>query len=322
MPDTRADSSASRRWRLFLLMTGVALTGAAAVLRSSVERLHEQIGEVRRLRARLAERRHEVDRRRHEMMAVATAVDGLVPSLVALGNRSVGMCQASEPSKTGTVPLDAIGVPTSRVLTTLAWAEEQSAAACEAFAVQGVLLQTKAHEARSVPALWPVEGTVTSPFGWRRSPYGDGWEWHPGVDIVAAYGAPVRATADGEVVSGGLDPGYGLVVVVDHGAAMTRYAHLSATSVRAGQMVRCGEPLGALGGTGRATAPHLHYEVRLASEALDPECFLVVALAGIDVDRRPSAACVLARARVESQISKAALAAAERAMMPRAGGAG
>jgi len=126
----------------------------------------------------------------------------------------------------------------------------------------------------AVPTLWPVDGAVSSPFGWRQSPYGGAREWHPGIDIMAPYGTPVRATADGEVIFAGRARGYGALVILDHGGMSTRYAHLAATWVRAGQVILRGEPVGALGGTGRATAPHLHYEVRLGSEALDPQCLV------------------------------------------------
>jgi len=131
----------------------------------------------------------------------------------------------------------------------------------------------------ALPTLWPVEGAVSSPFGWRRSPYGKAREWHPGVDITAPYGTPVRATADGEVVFAGRTRGYGALVILDHGGMSTRYAHLAATWVRTGQLVLRGEAVGALGGSGRATAPHLHYEVRLGSEALDPQCLRLAAAA-------------------------------------------
>jgi murein DD-endopeptidase MepM/ murein hydrolase activator NlpD len=139
----------------------------------------------------------------------------------------------------------------------------------------------------AVPTLWPVDGAITSPFGWRRSPYGGAREWHPGIDIAAPYGTPVRATAGGEVVFAGRAGGYGALVVLDHGGISTRYAHLAVAWVRAGEVVVRGEPVGALGGTGRATAPHLHYEVRIASEAFDPQCLLpgVQWTAVVDVGR-------------------------------------
>jgi hypothetical protein len=126
-----------------------------------------------------------------------------------------------------------------------------------------------------IPSSWPVDGLVTSGFGRRRSPWGGEVEQHAGVDIEARYGTRVSATADGDVSFAGRRPGYGLMVIVDHGGATeTRYAHLSALHVRRGQRVRDRDCIGTVGATGRATGPHLHYEVRVADRAVDPVPYL------------------------------------------------
>src|SRR5262249_60439206 len=107
-------------------------------------------------------------------------------------------------------------------------------------------------------------GLVTSQFGVRESPYGEGVERHPGIDISARYGVPVSASGDGKIVFAGRDSGYGGLVVIDHGGELdTFYGHLSMLSVRAGQRGVRGQPIGAVGATGRATGAHLHYEVRV-----------------------------------------------------------
>ena len=328
----RVRSDVSRRWRLPALVTGITLVSAAAVLHS-VERLHNQVREARRLRARVAERGREIDRQRQEMAAVAAAVEALLPSARALGVRAKELRQAGEPQGSSAALAEVIGMPTCRTedgtapgmhaIATLAWVEEQVAEASDAFAVQTLLAGRQVQEPRSVPTLWPVRGPVSSPFGWRRSPYGDDWEWHPGIDITAAYGSAVRATADGKVVSAGRARGYGLLVVLDHGGATTRYAHLSVISVRKGQAVLRGEPLGLLGGTGRATAPHLHYEVRLGSEPLDPRCLLTdSARTTLAHGERRSHACVLARARLEGERFRATARDAAHTTTPRSGVAG
>ena len=235
MPEVRDDSRVSRRWRLPALLTSIALVGGATMLRTTVERLHDQVCEVRRLRARLAERRRELERRRQELVTVATAVDGLVPVARALASRETAICQDRTFAETGDASPgpaseatshaeDDAATRTPRAIAMLSWVEAQLANAGNAFAAQAALIRQRAQEARSVPTLWPVRGTVTSPFGWRSSPYGYGLEWHPGVDIQAAYGTPVRAAADGEVVFAGSARGYGALVVLDHGAALTRYA--------------------------------------------------------------------------------------------------
>jgi hypothetical protein len=170
----------------------------------------------------------------------------------------------------------------------------------------------------SVPGLWPVHGAVTSRFGWRRSPIGGKPDWHPGVDIVAPFGTPVRATGDGVVAFAGRARGYGAMVVVEHGVITTRYAHLSAIWVRAGQRVLVGKPVGAVGRTGRATAPHLHYEVRLGTEALDPQCVL----AGWSDRGETVRTCVPVRDRFDSELSPSTGPDPTEATPPRAGMAG
>jgi murein DD-endopeptidase MepM/ murein hydrolase activator NlpD len=128
----------------------------------------------------------------------------------------------------------------------------------------------------STPNLWPVEGRLMGSFGRRSDPFsGEGTEFHTGVDISAPAGTPVRATADGIVVSAGWSGGYGSLVVVDHGGGIqTYYAHLSHFYVQTGREVRRGELVGAVGSTGRVTAPHLHYEVRIGGAPVNPYRYL------------------------------------------------
>jgi murein DD-endopeptidase MepM/ murein hydrolase activator NlpD len=126
--------------------------------------------------------------------------------------------------------------------------------------------------AASTPSIWPVEGPIWGPFGRRSDPFsGEGTEFHPGVDIGAAPGTPVHATADGFVIASGWNGGYGRLVVIDHGAGTrTYYAHLSRIFVQTGAEVRRGELVGEVGSTGRVTAPHLHYEVRNGGAPVNP----------------------------------------------------
>ena len=131
-------------------------------------------------------------------------------------------------------------------------------------------------QAKVSPDLWPVDGRLIGSYGKRSDPFSGEQAWHYGVDLSAPIGSPIRAAADGTVVeasySGG---GFGRLVVVDHGRGVqTYYAHLSRIDVIAGQGVRRGEIVGALGRSGRATAPHLHYEVRIGGNPVNPYMFL------------------------------------------------
>ena len=125
------------------------------------------------------------------------------------------------------------------------------------------------------PSIWPVEGRVGSSFGEREDPINGEGAFHPGVDIEAAYGTPVRAAADGDVTGENMGAGYGRQVVLNHGHDLiTLYGHLSAVSVVPGQHVRRGEVIGYVGQSGRATGPHLHYEVRIRNVPVNPHKYL------------------------------------------------
>ena len=128
----------------------------------------------------------------------------------------------------------------------------------------------------ATPSIWPVRGTITSGFGWRISPFGDGNELHPGVDIAYTMGAPVVATADGEVVASGPAGGYGNLVQIDHGNGIaTLYGHNSQLAVNVGQQVKKGQVIAYAGSTGKSTGPHVHYEVRINNTPIDPMKYLV-----------------------------------------------
>jgi murein DD-endopeptidase MepM/ murein hydrolase activator NlpD len=98
---------------------------------------------------------------------------------------------------------------------------------------------------------------------------------HTGIDFRGDVGDPIRATAAGTVTIAGLSGGYGKMIEIDHGNGLaTRYGHLSEIDVDVGDSVRSGEIVGKLGSTGRSTGPHLHYEVRVKGEPVDPQKFL------------------------------------------------
>ncbi|MFY7835788.1 MAG: M23 family metallopeptidase [Novosphingobium sp.] len=124
----------------------------------------------------------------------------------------------------------------------------------------------------SIPSLAPVAMTrLSSGYGMRNHPVLGGRRAHKGIDLSAPTGTPIRATADGTVEMADWFGGYGLYVQLDHGAAMeTRYGHMSRIAVAAGQQVRKGDVIGYVGSTGRSTGPHLHYEVRVSGEAVNP----------------------------------------------------
>jgi murein DD-endopeptidase MepM/ murein hydrolase activator NlpD len=130
-------------------------------------------------------------------------------------------------------------------------------------------------ELADAPSLWPVEGRMGSSFGERQDPINGEGAFHSGIDIDAPYGTPVRAAADGEVTGANLGSGYGRLIVLNHGHdVVTLYGHLSAISVVPGQHVSRGEVIGYVGQSGRATGPHLHYEVRVHNVPVNPHKYL------------------------------------------------
>ncbi len=125
------------------------------------------------------------------------------------------------------------------------------------------------------PSLWPIEGSVASSFGERQDPINGEGAFHSGIDIDAPTGTPVRAAADGDVSSAAMGAGYGREVVLNHGHdVITVYGHLSAIAVLAGQHVTRGQVIGYVGQSGRATGPHLHYEVRVHNVPVNPHKYL------------------------------------------------
>jgi murein DD-endopeptidase MepM/ murein hydrolase activator NlpD len=117
----------------------------------------------------------------------------------------------------------------------------------------------------ALPFLWPVEGPVSSTYGRRRS------GWHRGIDIKADAGNVIFAAAGGMVVASGSEPRYGRVVKIEHeDGFLTVYAHNEENLVTIGMRVSAGDPIGTIGRTGRATAHHLHFEIRRGASVYNP----------------------------------------------------
>jgi murein DD-endopeptidase MepM/ murein hydrolase activator NlpD len=116
---------------------------------------------------------------------------------------------------------------------------------------------------------WPVNAPITSPFGWRWG------RMHEGIDLGAAYGTPIAAAAAGVVIYAGWESGYGNLTVIDHGGGLaTAYGHQSRLAVSVGESVAQGQIIGYVGSTGHSTGPHLHFEVRVNGQPVDPLGYL------------------------------------------------
>jgi murein DD-endopeptidase MepM/ murein hydrolase activator NlpD len=134
------------------------------------------------------------------------------------------------------------------------------------------------HQAVSIPSIAPVQNyRVSSTFGEREHPVLGGVRMHKGLDMAAPAGTPVYAPADGVVERASWFSSYGNFIEIDHGGNLeTRYGHLSGYNVTAGQHVHKGDLIGYVGSTGRSTGPHLHYEVRVDGQAVDPRPYFMI----------------------------------------------
>jgi murein DD-endopeptidase MepM/ murein hydrolase activator NlpD len=210
--------------------------------------------------------RAENERQRQELEKLNNRVEKVEDTSRKLAEKS-GVVEQPNPPGTGgpALPLDEMGLAT---LTAKTGRLEEDLRAYEA------ILRQRGY----TPTLWPVEGTLEGGFGGRRNPFGgSGYEFHTGQDIEAPWGTPVIAGASGKVTFVGWQNGYGQLVVVDHGGGLTtRYGHLSHIDVELNQTVARAQLLGKVGSTGRSTGPHLHYEVRINDQAVDPLPYLLL----------------------------------------------
>ena len=123
--------------------------------------------------------------------------------------------------------------------------------------------------------IWPLDGPITSEFGWRTHPIFGTQRYHSGLDIGGDYGLPIVAAASGTVIHSGWISGYGYTVIIDHGGGITTlYGHNSSLSVDVGDVVSQGQTIALCGSTGNSTGPHCHFEVRENGEPVSPYGYL------------------------------------------------
>jgi murein DD-endopeptidase MepM/ murein hydrolase activator NlpD len=127
----------------------------------------------------------------------------------------------------------------------------------------------------ALPSRWPLRGPVNSGFGGRMSPWSAKSEFHSGLDIGAPIGTPVKSPAPGTVVFAGTHPEYGQTLIVDHGhETKSLYGHLSKVQATVNQKVQRGEVIALSGNTGRSSGPHLHYEIQVKGQSVNPTSYL------------------------------------------------
>lgn len=153
--------------------------------------------------------------------------------------------------------------------------QEESRRRLSSYNEIALYLADRHNGARATPSIWPAQGRITSPFGYRIHPLTKAIEYHSGVDIANEAGTPIHATADGMVRHAGWVHGYGMCVVLDHGFGYsTLYGHMSEILVKEGQRVRRGDVIGRMGSTGTSTGNHVHYEVWTSGVPHNPVPYL------------------------------------------------
>jgi murein DD-endopeptidase MepM/ murein hydrolase activator NlpD len=137
------------------------------------------------------------------------------------------------------------------------------------------LVANNPREAASMHFGWPVNGGISSPFGWRKHPINKTRKFHTGIDIRAKRNTPIRAAKAGQVIYAGWMSGYGRTVIIRHDSAYTTlYAHAQTLKVRKGMYVRKGTIIATVGSSGRATGPHTHFEIRRNDKPANPLRYL------------------------------------------------
>lgn len=244
-----------------------ALQAKVATQQQELQQVRQQAQtEVNALAARLG-----------ELQAQATRLNALGERLTQMGKLEDGEFDFNESPGMGDGDGGAVqDIPVSAVITDLQMLQQRFTASGKQLAVLESLLFDHQLQQNAVPSGMPLSNTyVTSSFGTRADPFGRGRATHKGIDFHAKVGDPVLSVADGVVSFSGVKGGYGNVVDIDHGNGyVTRYAHNSRLTVKAGDLVRVGQEVAKAGSTGRSTGAHVHFEVWERGNAVNPRKFL------------------------------------------------
>lgn len=246
-----------------------SLKGEARILMSSLDEVRTSLRKVKEYSAKLA----EITNLQTQSLTKRTglsAITGSSPTPTAVDQIKV----EQKSSVPGNVDLDRLVFkPVFARLDSITLTSQRGA--LELQQIISKLSQQKTLLA-SIPSLAPVDGWITSSFGSRSSPFTGEPSHHKGIDVAAPVGTPIYAPADGVVVFSGKRNGFGNFVMVAHGYGITTgYGHNAQNLVSPGQVIRRGDQVATVGQSGRSTGPHLHYEVSVNGQVIDPKKFIL-----------------------------------------------
>ena len=262
--------AAASTFSIYTLTHSYLHEAEAAQLREANRIQQEQIRQIAKKASALGQEVDAIQRTEDGLRALVGAPPAETDSAVQEGDAA--------PAPTGGAPH---ALTTDEVSEALTMLEERTAVRRTSIGQLAVMMQKDVPGASSflgddtpvtTPTGWPTDGFISSGYGLRWN----GAEFHQGIDIAAEMGTPIVATADGVVTIAGWNAGgYGNMVDIDHGSGVsTRYGHASAVVVTPGQRVRRGQIIAYVGSTGHSTGPHLHYEVRLSGQPVNPTSYL------------------------------------------------
>ncbi len=268
------------RW-LILTVLGLFLVfpTSVAIIYTDYLQLRSQRASLNELEARVAEQQGVIDASQSKVREIRAEIDGwreLYAKILApfgpedgSAKRGTGIGGGTGPARVAETPdRAAIGDELDR-LTGIVKEEGDNLRALERF------LGRATRVLAALPSRWPVRGQINSSYGSRVSPWSANSEFHSGLDIGAPVGTPVRAPAPGTVVFAGVHAEYGQTLIIDHGnETKSIYGHLSRLNVAVNRKVERGEAIALTGNTGRSSGPHLHYEIQVKGQSVNPTGYL------------------------------------------------
>ena len=267
------------RWLILAVLgLSMALPASVAVIYTDYLQLRSQRASLNELTARVAEQQEIIGASRSKMRQIRAEIHGWRDLQARIwqpfgpeggsAKRVTGIGGATGPVRAETPDHAAIGDELEQ-LTGIVKEEGDNLRALERFVGRAT------HVLASLPSRWPVRGQVNSGYGNRASPWLDKSEFHSGLDIGTPVGTPVKSPAPGTVVFAGVNADYGQTLIIDHGnETKSLYGHLSRLRVAVNEKVQRGEVIALTGNTGRSSGPHLHYEIQVKGQAVNPTSYL------------------------------------------------